>query len=366
MNKEKRGCLDLVKVVPVWFNNNGPESDVVVSSRIRLARNLDNHQFPFQASLKERKTVFKKITEVFDSGAQFKTFEVINFSRLRELEQQFLVEERVVSPDMLKMDGDRGVVCDSSRRVNIMVNEEDHLRFQCIDSGFRAQEMWEVLDMLDDTIGKKFKYAYDNKMGFLTCCPTNSGTGLRVSFLLHLPGLVLTKSIDAVLQGASQMGLSTRGFFGENSDVMGNFFQLSNQATMGSHEQEFVDTTCKTISEIISNERKARERVMRDASLELSDKVYRSFGILTHARTLSLSELLNLTSALRLGIHCGVFDAFSVEQLNRIICMSMPAHLQIHRSTAMNEEELSIARAELVRDLLAKKRRRKKSTQSLK
>ncbi|MFP4164425.1 MAG: ATP--guanido phosphotransferase [Chitinispirillaceae bacterium] len=357
---QRRSRITKYGKIPVWFDNSGPECDVVVSTRIRLARNLADRKFPLQASPKERKAIFRDIASAFQSSAQFKKFEVINFARLRSLDQQFLVEERVVSLDLLKAEGDRGVVCDISRRVNVMVNEEDHLRLQCLDSGFRAQEMWDILDMMDDNLGRKLKLAYDGRRGFLTCCPTNSGTGLRVSFLMHLPGLVLTKAIDSVLQGASQMGISTRGFFGEHSDVVGNFFQLSNQATMGAHEQEFIDSTQKIIAEIAEHERRARERLVNDASLELSDKIYRSLGILTHARTLSLSELLNLSSALRLGVECGLYEGTTVEDLNRMIVASMPAHLQIFHSRAMGETDLEVTRAQLARELLTKKRRRKK------
>ncbi|KMQ52137.1 putative ATP:guanido phosphotransferase [Chitinispirillum alkaliphilum] len=349
--------------LPVWFDNKGPESDVVISTRVRLARNIAGYNFPHSALPREKKEVFKKATEVFPN-CQGGSFDVINLTGLEKLEQYFLAEQRVVSREILNVDGDRGVVCDPLRRVNVMINEEDHLRLQCMDSGFRAQELWGVLDALDDSLGQKLPYAYDKLRGFLTCCPTNSGTGLRVSYLLHLPGLVLTKTIDQVLQGASQMGIATRGFLGEHSDVLGNFFQLSNQATMGSHEQEFLDSTQKVISEIILHERLSRERVMDEAEVELSDKVHRSYGLLTHARTLSMSELLNLCSALRLGIECSVLEDITIEELNRIICMSMPAHIQIQEKKEMEERELSVVRADLVRDLLAKRRRRRKTSQS--
>ncbi len=167
----------------------------------------------------------------------------------------FLAEERVVSPDILSLDGERGVAYDSSRRINIMINEEDHIRMQCMDSGFKPEELWEIINDIDDLLGQKLHFAFDSKRGFLTCCPTNSGTGLRISFLMHLPGLVLTKAIDAVLQGASQMGISTRGFFGEHSEVLGNFFQLSNQATMGAHETEFIKNTQKIIKDVAAHEK---------------------------------------------------------------------------------------------------------------
>ena len=350
--------------VPGWFDNNGPESDIITSTRIRLARNLAHRRFPYHASLAERKQAYKEITGVLNHEARFRSFEVLNFANLSKLEQQFFLEERVVSPDILGIDGERGVAFDRSRRINIMINEEDHIRMQCLDSGFRPAELWSVLSMIDDVLGQKMNFAFDNRRGFLTCCPTNSGTGLRVSFLMHLPGLVLTKTIDSVLQGASQMGISTRGFFGEHSEVVGNFFQLSNQATMGAHENDFLEGTQKIICEVIYHEREARKRILQDAQLEITDKIFRAYGILLHARTLSIKECLNLTSALRLGVITGLFDLITMEELNRITLLAMPAHLQIYRGSTMDETAMGVARADLVRELLTKRKRRKNSSRS--
>jgi protein arginine kinase len=348
---------ELSRGVPAWFDNSGPQSDVVISTRVRLARNLANHQFPGKSSASEKRSVFERVASVFDDSSKLRgTFSIINFAQLPRLQQQYLVEERIASPDMLSIDGDRGVISDRTRRINILINEEDHLRLQCLDSGFRPQETWGVLDMLDDNLGQKLPFSFDSRRGFLTCCPTNSGTGLRVSFLMHLPGLILTKVIDATLQGASQMGISTRGFFGEHSDVVGNFFQLSNQATMGAHESEFLDSTQKVIREVAICERKARERILRDARLEITDKVFRSWGILLHACTLTVTEYLNLASALRLGIECGIFDKITIPELNRITMLVMPAHLQLFNKTELDETQIGVARADMVRKLLQKKK----------
>ncbi|NLG17701.1 MAG: ATP--guanido phosphotransferase [Fibrobacter sp.] len=350
--------------LPAWFDDNGPDKDVVTSTRVRLARNLAKRRFPYHASANERKQAFKEIAAVIENENRFRSFDLANFSDLKSLAQMFLVEERVASPDMLTIEGDRGVLFDSSRRVNVMINEEDHLRIQCLDSGFRPAELWSVVSLIDDLLGSKLTYAYDSRRGFLTSCPTNSGTGLRVSFLMHLPGLVLTKAIDAVLQGASQMGISTRGFFGEHSEVVGNFFQLSNQATMGAHENDFLGNTQKIIREIIDHERSARERIIRDADLELSDKIHRAYGILLHAKALSLPECLNLTSSLRLGVVTGLFDQITIEELNRITLISMPAHLQVFYEKGMDEREMTRIRADLVRELLTKRRRKRSSPRS--
>ncbi|HON09622.1 MAG TPA: protein arginine kinase [Chitinispirillaceae bacterium] len=347
--------------LPAWFDNSGPDKDVITSTRVRLARNLAGHRFPCRASDSEKKKIFNEIVDVISREPRFRSFDICHLANMNNLGKLFLVEERIVSPDMLNESGERGVALDSTRRINIMINEEDHLRMQCLDSGFRPTELWSVVSHIDDILGRKLEFAFDSRRGFLTCCPTNSGTGLRVSFLMHLPGLVLTKAIDAVLQGASQMGISTRGFFGEHSEVVGNFFQLSNQATMGAHENDFLNNTQKIVCEIIKHERSARERIMRDAELELSDKIYRAYGILLHARTLTLSECLNLTSSLRLGVICGIFNNITIEELNRITMLSMPAHIQMFFNKAMDDREMTKIRADMVRELLTKRRRKRKS-----
>lgn len=358
-----KGLLDTGRL-PAWFNNSGPDSDVIISSRIRLARNLEHRPFPYHANANERKLVYNEICGVLQHDSRLPEFSMLNFSEMEKLQQQFFVEERMASPDLMSFEGERGVAYDPTHRLNVMINEEDHLRIQGLDSGYQPEQLWEVLNNLDDILGRKLRFAFDHRRGFLTCCPTNSGTGLRISFLMHLPGLVLTKTIDAVLQGASQMGISTRGFFGEHSEVVGNFFQLSNQATMGAHESEFLSSTQKIICEVINHEREARKKIMNEASLELTDKIYRAYGILLHARTLSVTECLNLTSALRLGINTGLFDAITIEELNRITLLSMPAHLQVFRQKNMDETEISVARAELVRELLTKRKRKKNSPRS--
>lgn len=340
---------------PVWFSGKGPENDVIISTRIRLARNLAGHTFPNRASLQERKSVFEDVAQACAGIPQCKGFTVANFVGLKSLNQQYLVEDRAASPDMLRLEGDRGVVGDTDREVSIMINEEDHIRLQAMGSGACAEELWSRIDTIDTAVGKKLNLAFDRRRGFLTCCPTNSGTGLRVSFLMHLFGLTLTKAIDQVLQGASQMGISTRGFFGENSEIVGNVFQLSNQATMGSHESEFLESTEGLIREIISLERQARERILAEAGNELEDKVYRAYGILRHARTLEIDEFLNLSSALRAGIDCGLFEGVSLPELNRLTLLIMPAHIQILYDREMDERELRSMRAEIVRNFFDQK-----------
>jgi protein arginine kinase len=347
------GRAAMSRHMPVWLDNRGPDEDVVMSTRIRLARNLAAHKFPGRASTRDKQNIYNEVSIVLGRISKpCGRLEVINFGRLHKLEQHLLVEERMVSLDMLKGEGERGLARDRTKHFSVMINEEDHLRIQAMESGFHTLGLWETTSLLDDHVGRELKYAYNDRLGFLTTCPTNSGTGLRISYLMHLPGLVLTKAIDPVLQGASQMGIATRGFFGENSEVVGNFFQLSNRATMGASETEFIETTSKVITEIVGHERKARERLLKDAKLELCDKVCRAYGILCNARTLSLAELLNLTSALRLGVDCGIYGKQGINDINRMLIIGMPAHLQVY-TVGRGEEsrELDVARADVAREL---------------
>ncbi|GBU20776.1 hypothetical protein R80B4_00661 [Fibrobacteres bacterium R8-0-B4] len=354
------------RFIPPWFDGGGPDGDVVISTRIRLARNLSGHRFPAHASIAEKEEIFDKAAASFRGTARRKPayeFEVINVGRIGKLEQHFLVEERVASVSLIKGEGSRGVARGSDGKLSVMINEEDHLRIQGMDSGFRPGELWDMASKADDSIGRALKYAYSPRFGFLTACPTNSGTGLRVSCLAHLPGLVLTKTIDQVLQGASQMGVSTRGFLGEHSDILGNIFQLSNRAAMGLSETEFIESTCGTIREIINHERTARERLLKEAKPEIGDKISRALGILRNAQMLGFAELLNLTSALRLGIGCGLCDGYSVDDLNKIVMLGMPAHLQVYiRGLDGAPDDLDVVRADLVRSFFIIKEREQSET----
>ena len=336
--------------LPQWLSGDGPESDVVISTRVRLARNCIDYPFPHRASLLQRKHAFETITAALMGLSQYNNFECVNFADCNETEQQFLVEEHVVSPDLVSVTGDRGVIFDTARAISIIVNEEDHLHIQTIAGGCRPHELWTNIDGLDDDIGSRIPYAFDNCRGFLTCCPRNAGTGMRISFLMHLPALILTKAIDQVLLGASQMGVVTRGFSGDHTSITGSLFQLSNMATMGAAENEFLSGTLKVITHIIESERVARQRLLSEARAELLDKINRAYGILTNATLLDVDEFMNLTSALRLGIECTLFNRMTIPQLNRMTLCIFPAHLQTLYKKNLNSDELRSARAELVRE----------------
>jgi len=344
---------DVIESIPTWFTVKEKVSDCIISTRIRLARNLVDHQFPFRSSLLERKNVFEEVAAAIKEIPCFEHSTVMNFISLDKLHQQFLFENRIVSRELLNLEGDRGVVFNFTSPLSIMINEEDHIRMQCMMPGFQIENVWNAISEIDDRMGKEISYAYSAPRGFLTACPTNSGTGLRISFLMHLPGLVLTKTIDSVLNGATQMGISVRGFFGEHSDIIGNFFQLSNQATLGASENDFMKHTTDLIKKIILYEHSARKRILQEAKAELADKVFRAYGIMRYAHTLSMEECLNLSSAIRLGIECGMIQDMSVETLNQMILLCLPAHIELyHAREKITDDEKSVLRAELVRKYL--------------
>jgi protein arginine kinase len=355
----------LPDALPIWFSHSGPDSDLVISTRVRLARNLSNHRFPYHANRAEREKIFTEVAEVLNTRKEFDAFSLINCAAISPLDQQLLLEKRLISPDLLNFEGDRGVAIENSLHTSVMINEEDHIRLHSFDSGFKAEDVWYRINLIDDLLGHYLSYAYEVRRGYLTSCPTNSGTGLRVSFLLHLPGLVLTKTIDPVLLGASQMGISTRSFFGEHSEVVGHLFQLSNQATLGACEEEFLQHTQKIIGEVVTHERTARERILSNAKNELADKIHRAWGILLHARLMTTTEFLNLASAIRMGIDCGIFKELTIEQLNLLTLTIMPAHLQKKLNRRLSEEQQFRKRADILREILSalpEKKRRKKAS----
>jgi protein arginine kinase len=337
------------KQLPAWFSGRGPDSDIVISTRISVARNLANHRFTPRASLQERTKIFNKIAESLESLSAFKVFKIINFTAISSLKQQLLAEKRIATTDLLDCEGDRGIAHDNNYRITMLINAEDHLCFCLMDSGFCSAEMWKLIDSIEGRLGRKLDFAFDRGRGFLTCRPVNSGTGLCTSFLMHLPGLVLTRSIETVLQGVSQMGFSAKVFFNGNSGVTGNFFLLSNYAGSGIHEIDSIDNSSCVIAEVVRCEREARQRLVAEARLELTDRIFRAYGILRYARTLSIAEYLNLSSALRLGCDVGIFTGIALTDFNRAMLFVMPAHLQYHLKKTMNTTECNVARAESAR-----------------
>ncbi len=336
-----------------WINGEGEESSVVLSSRIRLARNISGIKFPNSAEPETR----EKLLELFDSavgkseflqdGAFYRT------SGMDRTNSSFLVERHLISPTMLDHLDGSGVYIAAGEQVSIMVNEEDHLRIQALTSGLEMDRTMELASQYDNEVGRLLEYDYDSDFGFLTACPTNVGTGLRASVLIHLPGLVLTREIEKVIHKVTKMGLIVRGFYGEGTDVLGNLFQISNQTTLGQSENDILEAIERVSRTIIADEATARNRLKEEAYDQISDKIWRAYGILKHARVLSSEEVMNLLSAVRLGLAMGIIDTISIATINDILLLSQPAHLMKYYGEEMDVDRRDIVRAEMVREKLS-------------
>jgi protein arginine kinase len=246
---------------------------------------------------------------------------------------------------------------------SVMVNEEDHLRLQTLRSGFTLESAWEQVASLDRELGSQLPYAFHSEFGYLTSCPTNVGTGLRASVLVHLPGLVLTKEITKILQGLTQVGLTFRGLYGEGSEVVGNLFQLSNQTTLGKSERELLDQLGKLVRRVMEHEERARQVLLRDATSILEDKVWRAYGLLRYARTLSFEEAMNLLSGVRLGVGLQLIPDVGMYTLNRLLIFTQPAHLAAVQGRALSDDEVPVQRAAYVRRRLEEEIRRHRTSE---
>lgn len=336
-----------------WLHGEGEESLVVLSSRIRMARNIAGLRFPASADHATR----MKVLEKFDAAVETSTFlrrgAFVRTEGIDQTDSSFLVERHLISPTMLDHLDSSGVLIEPGEQASVMVNEEDHLRIQAITPGLEMDRTMELAARFDNEIGRLIEYDYDSDFGFLTACPTNVGTGLRASVLIHLPGLVLTREIDKIIPKIGKMGVAVRGFYGEGTDVLGNLFQISNQTTLGKSEADIIEDIERVARIIISDEAAARDRLREEAYDHICDKIWRAYGILKHARVLSSDEVMNLLSAVRLGIAMGIIDFLSIVTINEILVLSQPAHLIKFRGKEMTSDERDIFRAEMVREKLA-------------
>ena len=287
--------------MPQWMNPDGPESEIVVSSRARLARNISGYSYPHRAENGKLGELAHTIIDAASSAG----FDPESFFRnddLNDIQRNILIERHLIGSAATANTERTGVLIGEGERRSILVNEEDHLRIQSITSGFDPMKAWEEVDRTDDIISQTLSFSFSRRFGYLTACPTNIGTGLRISILVHLPALVLTKDIQRLVRSSGLIGLSVRGYFGEGTDVVGNLFQISNHVSLGKTEREIVDELTKAAAKTVEYERQAAENLMREARTQIEDKIFRSVGILKSARVLSTNEFLNLSSAVRLGV----------------------------------------------------------------
>jgi protein arginine kinase len=339
-----------------WLDASGPGSHLVLSTRIRLARNLATYPFATRTNLADREAILRDVSQAARETVSLRNALTFRLDRLDRADRQLLHERHLVSKELAGMDEQSAARPGSALlvqdRVGVMLNEEDHLRLQGLRSGFDLELAYNEVDRLDGELGQRLPFAFHTEFGYLTSCPTNVGTGLRASVLIHLPGLVLTKEISKVLQGLAQVGLTFRGLYGEGSEVVGNFFQLSNQTTLGKSEKELLDHLGKMVRQVIEYEEQAREVLSRDVPTIIEDKVWRAYGLLRHARSLSFDETMNLLSGVRLGVGLGMVDQCGLYALNKLLVHTQPAHLAAVEGMQPDDPDLSVRRARYVRALL--------------
>jgi len=345
-----------------WLDASGPEGQIVVSTRIRLARNMGGIRFPPHASDAEREEVRDTVVAATRAVGPLRDAVVIGVDGLSRPERQLLYERHLISRELAGLEAGKGVrrgaAVVTEGALGAMVNEEDHLRLQVIKSGFAPGSAYTDVEQLDRELGARLPFAFHGEFGYLTSCPTNAGTGLRASVLIHLPGLVLTKEIAKVLQGLAQVGLTFRGLYGEGSEVVGNLFQLSNQTTLGKSEEELLDHLSKIVRQVIDYERRARDLLVRNAPTVIGDKVWRAYGLLRYARSLSFEETMNLLSGVRLGAGLELIDEVSVYTLNKLLVFAQPAHVARRAERGLTDPDLPAVRATFVRSLLEDDARR--------
>ena len=341
-----------------WLDASGDHADIVLSTRIRLARNVEGYAFTPRAREGERLRVLSQVREAAQHVRPLGAAMLLRLDELPLPDRQLLHERHLVSKELAGLEGQQaggartGAAVLLGADVSVMVNEEDHLRLQALRAGFELPAAWRAAERLDQELGARVPYSFHGEFGFLTACPTNTGTGMRASVLIHLPGLVLTKEIQKVLAGLQQMGLTYRGLYGEGSEVVGNFFQISNQTTLGRSEEELLDHLGRVVRRVIEREEEARRVLLRDAGFIIEDKLWRAYGTLRYARSITFDEAMNYLSGVRLAVGLKLISGLSVYTLNKLLIFSQPAHLAHLDGRALSEAEANVARARYVRQAL--------------
>ena len=330
----------------------GPSNKIVWSSRVRLARNITNTPFPGWAKKSVRVDAFQKIRKnVLKLNKMKGSFET-EMDQLSTLEKQILVERHFISREHAAKSNGSGLVLSKDESISVMINEEDHLRMQALLPGLQIKDAWLTIDKFDSQLEKGLEFAYSKKQGYLTACPTNLGTGIRVSAMLHLPGLVLSEQINQIIQAVNKLGLAVRGLYGEGTEALGNVFQVSNQMTLGETEGDIVERLNKVLLQIVDHEENARIKLIDSKPKMLYNHIGRAYGILANAHSISSKETMNLLSLLRLGMDMQMFPGTSQALINELIIITQPAHLQKANDGKLSAEKRDLLRSDLLRSRL--------------
>jgi len=330
----------------------GPRDEIVMSSRVRLARNIRDAVFPGWAKKPERIRVLELIRPAVEGLPEMVGAFSESMDNLSPLDKQILVERHLISREHAAKSAGSGLVLNHDESFSVMINEEDHLRMQALRPGLQLKQAWLAIDQVDSALEKQLSYAFNSALGYLTACPTNLGTGIRVSAMLHLPGLVLAEQINPVIQSVNKLGLAVRGLYGEGTEALGNVFQVSNQMTLGESETTIVERLDKVVSQIIEHEENARAVLLEKKPKMVYNHIGRSYGILANAHSVSSKETMNLLSLMRLGIDLGLFPGTERSLTDELFILIQPAHLQRQRAEKLSGEERDLIRADMLRDRL--------------
>jgi len=340
-----------------WYIESGSESDVVFSSRVRLARNLKEFPFPSRMSKEQSSKVLDRVKEAMTNSSVWANanFKYLGMKEMSPIDKYTLMEKHIISPNIIESKLDAGVLVGCDEKVSIMINEEDHLRIQCMSEGLQLEKTFENCVNIDKLLNETIEYAFDKKLGYLTSCPTNLGTGIRFSIMLHLPALTMTGYMNGVLDACSKIGIAVRGLYGENTEASGNMYQISNQVTLGPREEEIMGAVKGISSRIIEQERALRRELYQKEPNKLADRIYRALGILESARIISNDESMKLLSDVRLGVEMGIIKDIALETINNIMLNIQPASLQKLVVKDMGPNERDVERANFVRKLIGNK-----------
>ena len=335
-----------------WMEADGPESGVAISSRVRIARNLAGKPFPHQSQGENAAEVLAAVRQLVEGGSLNEQTGVLEWGLLNELsaiERQILVDKHLISPDLNTDFERKAVILRDDEVISVMINEEDHLRIQCLLPGLQLNEAWELINKVDDGFESSLDYAFSERLGYLTACPTNVGTGLRASVMLHLPALVMVKQLREILTNISKVGMTTRGLFGEGTEALGDLYQISNQITLGLVEEEIISNLNAVVRQIITQEKAARQALLNERQDFVQDRVYRAYGILKNAHILTSEEAMRLFSDLRLGMEMNLLTGIPAKLLNVLMVRIQPAFLTKMAGREMPPHKRDVFRAELIR-----------------
>jgi len=341
---------DFISHTGEWLKGAGPSSHIVMSTRLRLARNLAKVSFPNHAAKRQLDDIIQQVQKAVSQIDFFKKSGFFRMSELDSVDKEFLVERHLMSHEHAGNGEGKALLVSEEEILSVMINEEDHLRIQVMNSGLNLYEAWKIINEIDDALSEKLEFAFSPQWGYLTACPTNTGTAMRGSVMLHLPALVMTKQVNKVLTAIAKLNFASRGFYGEGTEATGNFYQISNQVSMGQSEDDILENINGLIRQIIEQEEQARQALIVQNRPLLEDKIYRSLGILKTARIISSQETVELLSMVRLGVDLAIIKDVDLRALNQLLITIQPAHLQKIAGARLSASARDIKRASLIRE----------------